>query len=316
MIGRRDVLSGAVATGASFVTAGASVGSVTAAGSSAGGSSSAKHTDGLALALGGGAAKAFAHIPVLEALDELGVRPDVIAGTSMGAILGGFYASGMSGREVRRFTVELFTKKTQLFQKLFLTDGRTWGSLFNVLRPSIIDPIVLFETVFPAGLAATFEDLQIPMKIIATDFHTQSETVLASGPLLPAIAASSALPMLLTPVVIDGQVLIDGGFVNPTPFDVFNGSSYTTVAVDVTSADFSNIDGLPSGMETWVGSMSITFHSLVAAKLACRRPDVLIEPPIGRFKTMDFFKIESLLTAADSAKDLYKRQISAVLEPR
>lgn len=273
-----------------------------------------RKTEGFALALGGGAAKAFAHIPILEAMDELGVQPVEIAGTSMGAILGGFYASGMSGKEVREITVDLFTRKTQLFQKLFLNDGRTWTSLFNVVRPAIIDPIVLFETVFPAGLASTFSDLQFPLKIIATDFYTQSQVVLSEGELLPAIAASSALPMLLTPVEINGRVLIDGGFVNPTPFDVLQTDGYHTVAIDVTGSEFDQGKGLPSGLETWIGSFSITLHSLVAAKLACSKPDVLIEPPIGRFKTMDFFKIEDLLQAAEPAKEDFKRGLSALLD--
>ncbi|WP_269582105.1 patatin-like phospholipase family protein [Roseibium sp. Sym1] len=267
-----------------------------------------------ALALGGGAAKGFAHIPVLEAMDDLGIRPAEIVGTSMGAILGSFYASGMSGREIREFTVDLFTRKTQLYQKLFLTDGRTWSSLFNVSRPAVIDPLVLFETVFPAGLADNFVDLRIPVKIIATDFYTQSQVVLDDGPLLPAIAASSALPMLLTPVEIGGQVLIDGGFVNPTPFDVLQQDGYLSIAIDVTGSSFIKGGGLPSGMETWIGSFSITLHSLVAAKLACTRPDLLIEPPVGRFKSMDFFKVEDILTAAEPARESFKRGLATLLD--
>lgn len=266
------------------------------------------------LALGGGAAKAFAHIPVLEGLDDLGVKPTAIAGTSMGAILGGFYASGMPASEIREFTLDLFTRKAQLFQKLFLSDGRTWSSLFNMVRPAVIDPVVLFETVFPPGLAANFSDLQIPLKIVATDFHAQSEVVISEGPLLPAIAASSALPVLLTPVAIDGRILIDGGFVNPTPFDIFDTTGAPILAVDVTSSDFSGIDGLPRGLETWIGSVSITFHSLVAAKLACRQPDILLEPPIGRFKTMDFFKVRDILTAAEPARDMVKRRLGELLD--
>lgn len=269
--------------------------------------------DGFSLALGGGAAKAFAHIPILEAMDELGTKPAEISGTSMGAILGSFYASGMSGSEIREFTVELFTEKAKLLNTLFLKNGKTWSSLFNLSRPAIIDPIVLFETVFPKTHANTFEDLGIPLKVIATDFYTQSEVVLTKGPLLPAIAASSALPMLLTPVKIDEKVLIDGGFVNPTPFDVLDGDRHYTVGVDVTGSDFSK-KHLPSGMETWIGSVSITLHSLVTAKLQCSTPDLFIEPPIGKFLTMDFFKVEEIIAAAEPAKDEFKRGLSQLLE--
>lgn len=313
MIQRRELMLGALAAGGSTIE---TLKPVQASTETPVKESDEMPTDGFALALGGGAAKAFAHIPILEAMDELGVTPTEISGTSMGSILGGLYASGMSGKEIRKYAVDLFTRKTQLFQKLFLKDGRTWSSLFNVVRPAIIDPIVLFETVFPAELAADFSGLRIPMKIIATDFYRQSQVVLEEGPLLPAIAASSALPMLLTPVEIDGLVLIDGGFVNPTPFDVFDDSKLLTVGIDVTGSDYSRKSGLPSGMDTWIGSFSITLHSLVAAKLECSRPDLLIEPPIGKFKTMDFFKIEELLEAADPAKEVFKQELSRLLEKK
>lgn len=307
---RRTFLAGAAASGGTVLTAG---GPAAAAKPEECDFQVAKRSDGFLLALGGGAAKAFAHIPVLEALDDLGVKPQAISGTSMGSILGGYYASGMSGKEIRSFTVDLLTQKGQLLQKLFLNDGRTWGSLLNMMRPSIMDPLVLFETLFPDGLAASFEDLTIPLKVIATDFHRQSEVVLTQGPLLPAIAASSALPMLLTPVQIDGKVLIDGGFVNPTPFDVFGQTDYPVVAVDVTGSDFSSINGLPSGMETWIGSFSITLHSLVAAKLACKQPDLLLEPGIGHFQTMDFFDVEDILAAADPIREDVKRGMDQLL---
>ncbi len=313
MIQRRELMLGALAAGGTTIE---TLKPVQASTETPVKESDEMPTDGFALALGGGAAKAFAHIPILEAMDELGVTPTEISGTSMGSILGGLYASGMSGKEIRKYAVDLFTRKTQLFQKLFLKDGRTWSSLFNVVRPAIIDPIVLFETVFPAELAADFSGLRIPMKIIATDFYRQSQVVLEEGPLLPAIAASSALPMLLTPVEIDGLVLIDGGFVNPTPFDVFDDSKLLTVGIDVTGSDYSRKSGLPSGMDTWIGSFSITLHSLNAAKLECSRPDLLIEPPIGKFKTMDFFKIEDLLEAADPAKEVFKQELSRLLEKK
>ncbi|MBN9670608.1 patatin-like phospholipase family protein [Roseibium aggregatum] len=277
-------------------------------------SASAKKKEGFALALGGGAAKAFAHIPILEAVDELGVMPKEIAGTSMGAILGGLYAGGMSGRDIRDFAVDLFTRKPQLLQKLFLSNGRTWSSLLNMTRPAIIDPVVLFETVFPKDRPETFDDLRLPLKIVATDFYNQSQVVLEQGRLLPAIAASSALPMLLTPVRIDDRVLIDGGFVNPTPFDVFDRADLVTVGVDVTGSTFSSRKTFPSGLETWIGSFSITLHSLVAAKLACAQPDLLIEPPIGTFNTMDFFKIKDIVKAAEPAKEVFKRELSTLLD--
>lgn len=270
--------------------------------------------EGLALALGGGAAKAFAHIPVLEVLDELGVRPVQLAGTSMGAILASLYAAGMSGRDIRAYAIDLFVERRALLQKLFLDTGRPLSSLLDLTRPAIIDPVVLFQAVLPADLPATFEALSIPVKIVATDFHAQDDVVLDSGPLLPAIAASSALPVLLTPVRLDGRVLIDGGFTNPTPFDVLDAERHATVAVDVTGIDVPSAGELPGALETWMGSFSIVLHALVTEKLKSSRPDLLISPPVGTFQTMDFFRLEELLATVDRTRDDMKRRIAALLD--
>ncbi|MTI45822.1 NTE family protein [Roseibium hamelinense] len=283
------------------------------AGTSSGTAFSPAEKSGLAVALGGGAAKAFAHIPVLEAFDELGIKPDELAGTSMGAILGSLYAGGMAAVEIRAYVIELFAKRRPLLRRLFLDSGRPISSLFNLTRPAIIDPLVLFEAVLPCSFPKSFSDLQIPLKIVATNFHGQSQVVLNEGPLLPAVAASSALPVLLTPVRINGSVLIDGGFVNPTPFDVLD-PGFKTIGVDVTGTDFVDDGKLPSALETWIGSFSITLHSLVTEKLKRKSPDLLIEPPVGTFSTMDFFKIENILTSVDASKDRFKRQIAELME--
>ncbi|WP_305985649.1 patatin-like phospholipase family protein [Roseibium sp. MMSF_3544] len=311
MIQRRDLMLSAIAAGGAVLTKAGKAAASTKVSSQPTDNS---EKNGFVIALGGGAAKAFAHIPILEALDELGVEPAEIAGTSMGAILGGLYASGMSGLEIRKYGIELFTPKTQLFQKLFLKDGRTWSSLFNMVRPAIIEPTVLFEKIFPETLADNFSDLRIPLRIVATDFYTQSQVILDEGPLLPAIAASSALPMLLTPVEINGRVLIDGGFVNPTPFDILDDGKHFTIGVDVTGTDFPRTSNLPSGMETWIGSFSITLNSLVTAKLQCVHPDLFVDLPIETYSPMDFFRIEDILAAAEPAKEPFKRELAALLD--
>lgn len=318
MVARRDVIAGLAATGGMIASAHAGTrGHALPAGepaAEAGPATREKRREGVALALGGGAAKAFAHIPVLEAFDDLGIRPAEMAGTSMGAILGSLYASGMSGREIRAYVVDLFIKRRPLLKKLFLDSGRPLSSLLNLTRPAIIDPIVLFEAVLPPDLPRRFADLQVPMKIVATDFHAQDAVVLEEGDLLPAIAASSALPVLLTPVRIGSRVLIDGGFTNPTPFDVLDASRFVSVGVDVTGIEVNDDGKLPGALETWIGSFSIVLHSLVTEKLKRKQPDLLIEPPVGTFKTMDFFRLEKLLAEVDRSKDRIKRDLEAVLE--
>lgn len=271
---------------------------------------------GFALALGGGAAKGIAHIPVLEALDEMGVVPVRIAGTSMGAIIGSCYASGMSGLEIRDYTVKLFEERMEVIRKIFSGGDSMWPSFPLLSGPAVIDPMTLLEAALPDGVAGDFSELKIPMSIIATDFHAQEEVVIEDGPLLPAIGASSALPVLMSPVSLNGRILIDGGFVNPTPFDILKGLTDFTVAVDVTGKQQGAANTVPGPLETWIGSFHITLHSLVNQKLKCEAPDVLIRPDLSRFDTMDFYKAEEILAATEPVKEEVKRKLDRLLKQK
>ena len=264
------------------------------------------------LALGGGAAKGLAHIPVLEALDDLGIKPLKIAGTSMGAIMGACYASGMSGRELRAFAIELFEERLELIRRVF-TETETWSSIFSLSSPAIIAPETVFNAVLPNTLPEMFEELTIPLCVVATDFHAQSQVVIDSGPLLPAVSASSALPVLLTPVQIEGRVLIDGGFVNPTAFDVIRGAAQFTIAVDVTGKQMQADTSVPGSLNTWIGASQIVLHSLVAEKLKHEVPDLLLRPEISAFHSFDFYKIEEILAASEPIKDEVKRGVERLL---
>ncbi len=271
-------------------------------------------TGEFALALGGGAAKAYAHIPYLQSLDSLGIRPKQMSGTSMGSIIGGLYAGGMSGTEIREYAIDLLTHRRSLIKRLLVDTGDTWGSLLNLMRPAVIEPEVLFKALMPEELPETFDKLGIPFAIVATDFYQQSEHVMRDGPLLSAIAASSALPVLLTPVSRDGRVLIDGGFVNPTPFDILDADRYFTIGIDVTGSTIEDDGAIPGSLETWAGSFSITEHSIVVEKLKNAAPDLLVTPDVGRYKPLDFFNIEAILASVDKEQDAFKRQIETLVE--
>ena len=266
----------------------------------------------LALALGGGAAKGLAHIPVLEALDDLGIKPRKIAGTSMGAIIGACYASGMSGRDLRAFAIELFEERLEFIRRV-LTEAESWASIFSISSPAIISPETLFSAVLPDTLPETFEELEIALCVVATDFHAQSQVVIDKGPLMPAVAASSALPVLLTPVQIDNRVLIDGGFVNPTAFDIIRGAAQFTIAVDVTGKQMQPDTAVPGSLDTWIGASQIVLHSLVEEKLKHETPDLLLRPEISAFHSFDFYKIEEILAASEPIKDDVKRGIEQLL---
>ncbi len=195
-------------------------------------------TPSIALALGGGGARGLAHIPVLEAFDELGLRPKIIAGTSIGAIFAAAYASGLSGKQIRAHTIEVLKKRLDLVRDLYAARVRASGGFFNALapRPAFLAPERLLDIILPPQIARDFDHLTMPLKIVASDFYAQEAVVFSSGPLRPAIAASMALPVIFQPVQIDGRVLIDGGLVNPLPFDLVAGEADLTVAVDASGA--------------------------------------------------------------------------------
>ena len=108
------------------------------------------------------------------------------------------------------------------------------STLWSARAPSVIDNVTLFEMLLPEAMRCDFAALKIPFLAVAADFYAIEQVVLDAGPLIPALAASSALPSLARPVVIGGRTLIDGGFVNPVPYDVVMDRADVTVAIDVT----------------------------------------------------------------------------------
>jgi NTE family protein len=267
----------------------------------------------IGLALGGGGARGISHILVLEALDEMGVKPALIAGTSIGAIFGAAYASGMSGVEIRSHCEELFQTKRGLLRKMIDKWPGSVRQIWNPFSPAIFNVETVLEILMPEGLADDFESLQIPFIAITTDFHAQVQRDITSGPLIPAIAASAALPALLEPVVIDGHVLIDGGFVNPLPFESLKDKTDISLAIDVNGEPRGDGESVPTSMEALIGMSQIIMRSILREKLRDHRPDILISPPVGRFRVLDFFKMKEVLEQCDTLKDDVKRELEAVL---
>jgi NTE family protein len=268
---------------------------------------------GIGLALGGGGARGLAHIIVLETFDELGVRPDMVAGTSIGAILGAAYCAGMSGADIREYCVSLFSNRTQVFRRVLNGKNGKLFALWTPRRPAMFDPVVLLEALMPDAVNCDFADLRIPLRVMTSDFYTQSEFIIESGPVLPAVAASSALPGLLKPVRIEGRVLIDGGFVNPLPFDALRDRSDFTVAVDVSTGPEYGKSEIPSALEAILGSTQITLNSILAAKLRAGAPDALIRPNVAQYRVLDFFKIKTILEESAPIRDELKRALEAYL---
>jgi NTE family protein len=131
---------------------------------------------------------------------------------------------------------------------------------------------------------------------------------------LPALAASSALPALLKPVKVDGRVLIDGGFVNPLPFDLLSDRADHVIAVDVSGGPSEMKRGLPRAIEAVLGAQQITLRSIINAKLRASAPDLLIRPKVGQFRVMDFLRKDEILAASAEAKAEVKNALTAMLQ--
>jgi NTE family protein len=268
----------------------------------------------LAIALGGGGARGLSHILILEALDELGIRPRAIAGTSIGALMGAAYASGMSGADIRAHCSEMFQKRTELI-KLFFS---RWDGKITEIWSSVALPISagdrLIKALLPPDLPESFEELLIPLTVVTTDFYSQEEQIITEGPLFPAITASSALPTVFRPLDIDGRLLIDGGFVNPLPFDLLGGKADIIAAVDVSAGAPESRGKNPTVIETLVSAMQIALRSIIHEKLRSGAPDILIRPNVGPYRVLDFFKFDEILAASADCKDEFKRAVDARIE--
>lgn len=271
----------------------------------------------IALALGGGGARGLAHIPILEAFDELGLEPKIMAGTSIGAVFAAAYASGLTGRQIRAHTEEVLKKRLDLVRDLYAARVRGPGRIWNMLTASSAFLVAerLLDIILPKQIARDFAHLSIPLKIVASDFYAQEPVVLSSGPLRPAIAASIALPVIFEPVMLDGRVLIDGGLVNPLPFDLVSDDADLTVAIDVSGAPVRRADReRPNVWESLFAANFIFERTIIKEKLRSRQPDVYVDAGTSRYQVLDFLKLEEILAAAEPAKERFKAQLARVLE--
>jgi NTE family protein len=272
----------------------------------------------IALALGGGGARGLAHILIIEALEEMGVRPAVISGTSIGAIFGAALASGLPAAEIRAHTEEALSQRFDLIRQLVQARADPVQKLFNLLplRSALLKPEALLDLVLPLRVAKSFEALQTPLRIVATDFYAQAPLVLSTGPLLPAVAASMALPAIFQPVAMGERMLVDGGLVNPLPFDVIAAEADITIAIDVSggvSERAAQARPYPTAVESLFTAAQILQRSIVIEKLKSAQPDIYIDVDVERFHVLEFYRLNDILTAAAPAKDNLKRQLARVL---
>jgi NTE family protein len=269
----------------------------------------------VALALGGGGARGLAHIAVIEALDEMGVRPVAVAGTSIGALIGAAYAAGMRGKDIRHHVITLAHNPGEIRRRLMKARAGTLAHFFAgaFSQATQMDSEKFCAQFLPEQVPADFSALQIPLTVMATDLHRRLEMPLSQGPLHPAIAASIAIPGLFRPVVVEGRVLIDGGTTNPLPFDTLAGRADIVIAVDLFGLPIGERADVPSTWECVYTTILVMGSAIVSAKLAHATPDLLIRPNVGIFRTLDFYQASAILRSADATKAVVKERLGALL---
>jgi NTE family protein len=271
----------------------------------------------IGLALGGGGARGLAHILVLEVFDEFGIKPTMITGTSIGALFGAAYASGLSAAFIRASTEETLSRRFDMVRQLFAARSDPVQKLLKLLpmRNALLNPEALLDLVLPTQVARDFAQLSIPLQLVATDLNSQSVHVMNSGRLRDAIAASIAIPVIFQPVRRGGFTLVDGGLVNPLPFDLLGDNIDITVAIDVTGASSSDVQvsAQPTALLVAAQSLQILQKSITIEKLRSRQPDVYIDVQLDKFNALEFHKVADILKAAAPAKEALKRQLGRVL---
>jgi NTE family protein len=297
----------------------------------------------LGLALGSGSARGWAHIGVIRALEERGIKPDIVCGSSVGALVGGVYAAGELDRLEEWVTGLAWTTVVRLMD-LTWRGGLIRGTrLFTLFRTILADRQI--------------EDLAIPYGAIATELNSGRELWLRHGNVLEAVRASCAMPGLFTPVVRDGAVLVDGGLVNPVPVSMCRAlGAELVVAVDLSWGKLGpyrrskerrevapredpswldrmtakvlprkerredpsivkneEIPTIPSIFNVFMTSLDIVETRVARSRLAGEPADVLITPLLPDFATMDFHRAKEAIDEGRAAVERMGTLLEQVL---
>jgi NTE family protein len=265
----------------------------------------------IGLALGGGSARGLAHITMLEAFDDLGIKPAIIAGCSMGALVGAGYACGMTAKDMRKHAEGILNNRMDAMRYVFGTRKSKIGDILSLqgLLSLHLQAEKLVDLALPDHLPQLIEDTEIPLRIVTTNFERMEEHVIASGNLVQAVAASIAIPGLIVGPRIDGELHVDGGVTNPVPFDRVGSDVDLVVAIDVTGQPKPVTGKTPGNLELAVGSMLIMFNQLAELRRAAAPPDIYLKPAVEGFGAGDYFKAKEIMAAAEECKDRLKRAL-------
>ncbi len=259
----------------------------------------------IGLALGGGGAKGLAHILMLEALDELGIRPHRIAGTSIGAIMGALYAAGLSGKQIRALIEQFFVDQDEAERNLFaLPKSVRWLDFIDPELGSggLLDSSDFIEFLGEQMPQQDLRRLEIPLQVVTAELLTGKQVIFRSGPILPALQASMAVPGVFRPVELDGRQLVDGGVANPLPYDLLIDDCDIVVAIDVSGTRELHDGEALSSMGVLLHSFHTMSNNILAEKLRQQRPDIYIRPDIRNVLVLEFYKARQVFEQARPAQ--------------
>jgi predicted acylesterase/phospholipase RssA len=278
--------------------------------------------ESFALVLSGGGAHGMAHIGVLEVLDSLGLRPSVVIGTSMGALVGALYATGMSGRQLDSLAHRLPLE--ELFRRYvpmsFITSGDLTTPLVAQAPAFVVEQLgtsvrlqspaarerqvnALFDQLLLRGnltARSDFSRLPIPFLAVATDMRTRGPVVLSRGDLAQAVRASAAIPIVFTPVRLDERMLIDGGLSANVPVAAAREAKATRIVV----SDVGSIAGPLTDVQSTAGMLSYLLDFLFSqGPYALTPEDIVVKPDVDAFGLLNFSRetISPLIEAGRSA---------------
>jgi NTE family protein len=274
----------------------------------------------IGVVLGGGGARGAAHVGVLKVLEDLRIPVDYIVGTSMGSIVAGLSASGMSAEDIGQTMIamdwnDVFddrpARKDRSFRRKRDDDLYTFDTYLGVHDGEIKAPLAIIRgqkfdlelnrLTLPVAGVSDFDKLSIPFRAVATDLETGQEVVLGSGSLARSVRASMAVPAAFDPVSIDGRLLVDGGMSNNVPVDVARALGADVVIVVDVSSPLLMRDEIENALD--VSGQLAGFLTLnVQRQLdTLGESDVLVTPPLGDITSGSFDRVADAIVVGENA---------------
>ena len=254
----------------------------------------------LGLALGGGAARGFAHIGVIQELERVGIRPDLLAGTSVGSMVASFYGSGMPGKELERLAMGMHEAEIADWSLPILGRGLLRGEALTRYVRRAIDGKLL-------------EDMVLPVGVLATDLRTGRAVLFRRGDAALAVRASSAVPGVFSPVKIGDAEYVDGGLTAPVPVrQAREMGAEIVLAVDISSVPETN--SASGNLELLLQTFAIMGQSINRHELA--EADLVVRPVLNGMSGADFSTRERAIEAGRQAMRAALPRLNALLAMR